>query len=140
VSDSRAMTDVYQATVVTAWDPVHGGDGLDPAVVAQQRGEQAIILTAWNPGDTRWSQAQNEQANDRMRDVLVASGLPVWRADGQNPEGTFCEPGFCVWGLSVDRGLAIARQFDQFAIYVYRSTGARDIAWTDDGSVTPQTH
>lgn len=139
MSDSRAMTDVYQATVVTVWDPAHGGDGLDPATVAQQRGEQAVVLTAWNPGDARWTQTQNDQANDRMREVLMATGLPVWPADGKDPEDTFCEPGFCVWGMNVDRGLAIARQFDQFAIYVYRSTGARDIAWTDDGSVTPGT-
>jgi hypothetical protein len=138
VNDPRAMTDVYQAAVVRTWDPDRAGVDLDPALVAQERGEQAVVLTAWNPGDARWSKAQNDRANDRMRTELMATGLPVWAADGSNPEGTFREPGFCVWGMSVAGGIALARRFDQFAVYVYLPSGAREIVWTDDESLTPQ--
>lgn len=140
MSNSRAMTDVYLAAVVTVWDPERTDVDLDPGLVAQQRGEQAVVLTAWNPGDARWSQAQNKRANTDMRQVLMATGLVVWDADGKNPDGSYHEPGFCVWGMGEGLGLAVARQFDQFAIYVYRPTGTRQIAWADDGSLTPQIH
>lgn len=137
MSDPKAMTAVYQATVVSTWDPARPSVACDPAAVARQRGEQGVVLTAWNPGEQRWTREQNDQANERLHEVLRATGLPVWAADGRDPEGTFHEPGFCVWGLDTAQGLAIARRFDQFAIYLYSATGARLIGWTADDSVTP---
>lgn len=131
------MTDVYRETMVTVWDPMRPGEALDPATIAVARGEQAVVLTAWNPGDARWSLQLNEQANERLRTVLTDTGLDVWRADGSNPDGSFHEPGFCVWGMTDAQGLEIARRFEQWAIYVYRPSGMRDIGWTSDGSMTP---
>jgi hypothetical protein len=137
MSDPRAMTEVYQATVVQVWDPAVPDVALDPASVAQQRGEQAVVLTAWNPGDARWSREDNERANEQLGRVLASTGFAVWAADGRDQEGKFHEPGFCVWGMTDTQGLDIARQFGQFAIYVYRPSGARDIGWTADGVMTP---
>jgi hypothetical protein len=137
VSDPRAMTGVYQATVVTVWDPAQPDDDLDPALVAQERGEQGVVLTAWNPGDTRWSQEVNESANEGLLAALTATGLCVWSADGRALDGSFHEPGFCVWAMTDRQGLDIARAFGQFAIYVYRPSGIREIGWTADGAMTP---
>lgn len=132
MADPRAMTEVYDETVVVVWDPEHPTVARDPADVARERGMHGAVLTAWNPGEVRRTDADNEAANARMRPLLEETGCPVWDADGRNPDGTFHEPGFCVWGISLERALEVARLFDQYAIYLYRSDGVRQIVWTDD--------
>lgn len=132
MADPREMTEVYDETVVVTWDPLEPAVALDPADVARSRGMHAAVLTAWNPGERRRTDEENDAANERMRPVLEATGCLVWPADGRNPDGTFHEPGFCVWGIPVTRALDIARAFDQYAIYLYRTDGVREIVWTDD--------
>jgi len=131
VSDPRDMANVYDETIVVTWDPDDPQAVQNPAEVARARGMHAAVLTAWNPGELRRTDAENDAANARMRPLLEATGCVVWLADGRNPDGTFHEPGFCVWGIPVERALEIARQFDQYAIYLYRTDGVREIVWTD---------
>jgi hypothetical protein len=130
VADPRDMTETYEETVVVTWDPSDPQTPLDPADLARAMGMHAVVLTAWNPGELRPSLTENQAANRALATRLDAEGCPVWPADGRNPDGSFHEPGFCVWGLPIDRALDIARSFDQYAIYVYRADGVREVAWT----------
>lgn len=130
MTDPREMVDVYDSTVVRVWDPERPDVAQDPAVVAQDRGEQAVVLTAWNPGHERPARAVNDAANERLLKALQERGHPVWLADGSSPDGSFHEPGFCVWDFGIDEALQVARDFRQYAVYLYRPDGSRETVWT----------
>jgi hypothetical protein len=130
VADPREMTDVYEDTIVVVWDPASPAVARDPSIVARELGMHGAVLTAWNPGEARLSHAENEAANQRMLPILEATGCPVWLADGRSTDGSFHEPGFCVWGIGIEHALDIARLFNQYAIYLFRPDGVRQIVWT----------
>jgi hypothetical protein len=130
LTDPREMLDVYDSTQVWVWDPDRPDDPQDPAAIAQLRQEQAVVLTAWNPGHERPTRAVNDAANERLHEVLRAMDHPVWVADGASLDGTFHEPGFCVWGGAIEVLLQIARDFGQYAVYLYRPDGSRETVWT----------
>lgn len=88
-------------------------------------------MTGYNPGTNRPSWAQNEAANERMHAILVDSGYEVWPADGFSADGTWREPGWLVWGMSVEDGCAIAGDFGQFAVYAYDTSGERTVVACD---------
>jgi hypothetical protein len=118
-----ALFDEYDTTIVSVLHPEHGWT--DPALVVIERGQRAVVMTAWNPGFARPSESENRRANERMLRELLATGHEVWRADGSAPDGTFVEEGWIVWGLPVGAGLAVATAFGQFAIYAYDESGMR---------------
>jgi hypothetical protein len=113
----------YDTTVVVALDPV--GGWVDPATVAVSTGRSGVVMTAWNPGHERPSEAQNRAANAALGAELGATGLPVWRADGCAPDGSSPEEGWIIWAMPVEQGLDIAARYGQFAIYHYDVAGRR---------------
>jgi len=113
----------YDSTIVSVLHPEHGWT--DPALVMLERGDTAVVMTAWNPGFERPGRDINELANARMRAELVLTGHETWRADGTSPDGTFHEPGWLAWGMQVPDAIELARRFGQFAIYVFDATGER---------------
>ena len=117
------LVDLYDTTVVSILHPDHGWT--DPSLVALERGEGAVVLTAWNPGLVRPTESENRNASERMRQQLLTFGRDVWRADGRAPDGGAHEEGWIVWGLPVSLGLEIAARFGQFAIYSYDQSGVR---------------
>ena len=64
-----------------------------PAVV-RERGIGGVVITGWNPGQLRPSEAENDQANRRLLSVLLSTGYEIWHADGFSPDRSFREPGF----------------------------------------------
>jgi hypothetical protein len=119
----QSLFDDYDTTIVSTVHPQYGWT--DPALVAIERSQRGIVVTAFNPGHKRPTEAENRRANHQLHDVLLATGLEVWRADGRAPDGSFLEEGWIVWGLPVEAGLAVAAQFGQFAIYEYDEAGMR---------------
>jgi hypothetical protein len=125
------LLDLYDTTIVSIQHPEHGCT--DPALVAIERKQGAVVLTAWNPGLERPTEAENRQANERMLGELLATGHEVWRADGRAPDGTFEEEGWIVWGLALDQALVLALRFGQFAVYTFDDSGLRvTVACPDD--------
>jgi phosphopantetheinyl transferase len=98
-----------------------------PEDVIRLRKVGGVVITAWNPGQLRPSIIVNEKANDRLLKRLESTGLEIWDADGFSPDRTFREPGFMAWGMDPDFGCEVAREFGQFAIFVYHSDGSREV-------------
>lgn len=134
------LLQAYQQTLVVALGPI----GWRPvAHWCRLRRQGAQVLTAWNPGFTRPSSAENAGANralqERLTDLITvapAHGAPpqIWAADGravrassQPPVVAFHEPGFCVWGAVLEDVVAVAEEFGQFAIFDFDDTGRRSL-------------
>jgi hypothetical protein len=129
LSHPSEFADVYEATILTTWDPLDPGTAHSPEHLAAHTATGAIVMTAWNPGHDRPSQQENEAANQRLLDVLEEYPYPVWPCDGRNGDATFVEPGFCVWGMPMDLGCSIARRFHQYAVFAITERGDRSVVW-----------
>jgi hypothetical protein len=114
----------YESTIVSIRSPRDGWT--DPSLVALERAQGAIVLTAWNPGFARPSREQNRLANEGLRVELEQAGWQPWPADGAAPDGSFHEPGWIVWGMDVVAGVQLASRYGQFAVYAYDATGHRE--------------
>ena len=125
----QEFTDLYESTLLTTWDPAQPDLPLDMAEAVRARSQDCVIMTAWNPGHERPTRAVNEAANARMLSELKSMGLEVWRCDGANPDGTFDEPGFCIWGKPVEDVLNVARSFGQYAVFTFDGSGQRSLRW-----------
>jgi len=120
--EREELFDIYDDTIVTAWD---GREWVDPGPACVERAVGAVVLTAWNPGWERPAREVNEEANRRLEAELAHRGWDFWPAVGASRHDDHSEPGFLVWGMSPEDGCALARDFGQFAIYVYDADGMR---------------
>jgi hypothetical protein len=89
------------------------------------RALSGVVITAWNPGPERPGIAENNQANKLLLARLGKYCTDIWEADGFSPDRTHREPGFMAWGMSLEIGLQIAREFGQLAIFHYQASGNR---------------
>lgn len=119
----------YDGAVLTVQRP--DAEWVDAPVAAVERNELGIVVTAWNPGFARPSRAENDAANARLYADIEATGLDAWPATGCSPDFAHCEPGWIVWGMSVEAGLDLARKYDQFAVYVVTPHGQRTTVSAD---------
>lgn len=99
----------------------------DAPTVVRERAQGGVVITGWNPGQLRPTEAENNRANQRLLSVLVDSGYEIWHADGFSPDRSFREPGFIAWGMDPELGCHIARDFGQFAIFYYDAHGNREV-------------
>jgi hypothetical protein len=130
MSEREALFVIYEEALVAAFDPQEE-EWVDPALQCLIRQQSAMVMTAYNPGTARPSWAENEAANDRMRELLRSSGHELWQADGFSADGTWREPGWLAWGMAVDEAVRIAMGFGQFAIYAYSEEGIRSVVACD---------
>lgn len=77
-----------------------------------------VVVTAWNPGSTPREVGENHAANARLRDDLETRGAAVRPIVGRSADGTWREPSFAVWNLSVDEASRLAAAHGQHAIFV----------------------
>jgi hypothetical protein len=77
-----------------------------------------VFITAHNPRSEPQPDSVNRAANDALRGVLAERGLVALPHIGRSPDGDWIEHGFFVLDLPTVDALAIAAQFDQFAIVV----------------------
>jgi len=81
--------------------------------------EPLAIVTAWNPGTERPSEAVNANANRRLEEALKNGGWRYYPAVGRSEDGTHSEPSFAVTGISPARAIALARTFRQAAVFYW---------------------
>ena len=135
-SDWSDLRVLYDLAEVVVQDPQ--GDWAALEDTARRRGRSACVITAWNPGRARPGQVVNDEANARLHRRLRGLHLETWPADGRSPDGSFHEPGFCVWDADHAVMLALGREFDQLAIYAVDSVGVRiTVACHDEGLSRP---
>jgi hypothetical protein len=76
------------------------------------------VLTAWNPGEERSSEASNGARNIDLWETLVADGRhDVLPAVGRSPDGDHAEESWAVTRISERRARRIGREFGQWAIF-----------------------
>ncbi|MFM1917582.1 MAG: hypothetical protein RJB01_1097 [Actinomycetota bacterium] len=121
--DREELFDIYDATRVTVF---WGGEWADADDIVKERGEGAVVMTAWNPGWERPSREANEAANVAMYADLTNGPYEVVPAIGASVDEAHSEPGFLVWGMNPHLGCEIASKYGQFAIYVYSADGSRE--------------
>lgn len=80
-------------------------------------GPAFAIVTAWNPGESRPSPAENEASNARLAARLDDDGYCYVSARGFDDGRSHEEPSFAVLGIEEDEALALAREFRQAAIF-----------------------
>lgn len=84
----------------------------------QARGvEQSVFITAWNPRSRLLDEATNRTRQAALEQVLRERSLVFVPGSGSHPD---CpadgEPGVLVFGLSLEDGRQLGRQWDQNAI------------------------
>lgn len=80
-------------------------------------GSSITVITAWNPGLSRPSEAQNQAANERLAITLKERGIEYIQAWGQNHDGSHIEPSFAAFDLSKKEAIALGREFGQAAVF-----------------------
>ena len=75
------------------------------------------VITAWNPGAVRPSRIENNDANMRLHDMLVAQGCAPMRAVGSDPNSSHAEESWAVTELDDVKARAIGALFGQWAVF-----------------------
>jgi len=130
-----SLAAVYGGRTVQRGDHARWANYLRTAVFAQVgpgesidlTGEHAVVewpfagevfgVTAWNPFGRRRSSEQNAEQTVRLAADLFRAGATVIRSDGRSYDGTYAEGGLLAWGIETELVLAIAREYEQEAIY-----------------------
>lgn len=93
------------------------GVWVDAGAYAATAGAPVHVVTAWNPGAARPSEAVNRAANERLRAHLVGLGLEPVPALGADPDSPHAEESWAVVGLSDDAARRVGADFDQVAVF-----------------------
>jgi hypothetical protein len=90
------------------WKPAHH--------VAARRGTRHVI-TAWNPGDLRPTNDENERANAALRADLVARGFDPLAALGSDPNSHQSEASWAVTGLNDSAACTLGARYGQIGVF-----------------------
>ena len=90
-------------------------DELDAFLAAQGAG-RGVFITAANPMSKPRSAEENQAANRRLAERLT--GYRVFPHVGQSDESGWREDGFFVLDIATPAAVALAEEFEQFAIVV----------------------
>jgi hypothetical protein len=130
-----SLAAVYGGRTVQRGDHARWANYLRTAVVAELApgervdlcGRDAVIewpfpgevfgVTAWNPFGRRRSAELNEEQTVLLAADLFRAGATIIRADGRSYDDEYAEGGLLVWGVEGEIVRAIARQYEQEAIY-----------------------
>lgn len=107
-------------------------DGPERFHVGEQESNRRpfFLVTAYNPGVERPTQAANEHANKALRAFLLASHITFLPARGSSDSGRHTEPSFAIFDTTEAAALAIARRFHQAAVFAWEGHRGR-IVWCE---------
>lgn len=86
------------------------------ALIAQHRSPGSFCITAWNPLGQELTRKQNDAAQEILRATLHNEAPIFLPASGYDPNGSWAEPGFLVFGLSRAQAAALGHRFRQNAL------------------------
>lgn len=103
--------------------------------------EWAWVITACNPRSVPLGDLDNRARHSALGRELAGHGIPLVEAHGYDPGATeWTEPGYCVPGLPEVRALALARTWEQNAVFLWTPAmwsvvgvllpGRTDLGWT----------
>jgi len=127
------LADLYLKTLVS----IEQDGKLIPAAASPLVGNSVVhVITAWNPGEQRPTPAENETANRRLHDELLARGLRPTRAVGADPDSDHFEESWGVVGLNDEEARAIGAQFGQVAVFRLHAGTQTVLACTESWSLS----
>ena len=106
---------VYEAELETSLVTFRVGRAPEGAF---PRGPLAI-LTACNPGRARPGDHANREANKRLAAEIERCGYACRPAKGRSGDGVHVEPSFAIPGISGSAAIALAKRFDQVAVFYW---------------------
>ena len=104
------LTATYDVDFASGTRRFHHGEAAEDA-------PPFAIVTACNPGMEYLPEADNQARNQWLEQMLDEHGQCYVSARGYDPSGTHEEPSFAVFGVELDEALALAREFEQAAVF-----------------------
>lgn len=95
-------------------------------------GRPFVLVTAYNPRSVALGDEENRRRNAALEGELRARGLEVAPSSGASPDGSWEEPGFVVFEVSLSGALDLGRRFEQHAV-VWGEGERVALAWCEDG-------
>lgn len=103
------------------------------ALLDRHGADRAVIVTACNPRSVVLPEAENAARHAALKQMLVAQGRDFLEGEGRDPTGQWRAETECVvFGLTLERGLDLARHFDQNAIVFLERGRAPRLEYTDN--------
>jgi hypothetical protein len=78
---------------------------------------QLCVITAWNPGDERWSIETNESQNELLFQDLQTLGFSPIEAVGKDPASEHSEKSWAVAGISTNDAVSLGAKYRQVGIF-----------------------
>jgi hypothetical protein len=78
---------------------------------------QIHVITAWNPGDERPSDAINDSQNEQLRLDISALGFECFEALGSDPDSPHAERSWAVIGLADEIAIDLGKKYGQVAVF-----------------------
>lgn len=82
-----------------------------------------LFITAWNPLGKELNVEENEQANQKLKNELLAQGLKVTESYGESLDGKWREDSFFAYPIDQDSSLKLCCTFEQNAVVYVTSDG-----------------
>jgi hypothetical protein len=94
------------------------------------------LLTAYNPRGEDLPPEENERRLAELDSYLRAGLMAAVRSVGASDDRSWMEPGFALLDLDEAEALAIARRFEQAAIYAWSAERLEVVGALDEGRVS----
>jgi Protein of unknown function (DUF3293) len=106
------------------------------ALLDARNAHHGAFITAANPRSESQPDAVNHAANERMRQLLDGRGLVTLPHTGRSTDDHWTEEGFFVLDIIPADALALATQFDQFAIVLAERGKRAELVLTEVGEAS----
>jgi hypothetical protein len=91
------------------------------------------LLTAYNPRGDDLPLEENERRLAELDDYLRKNLVAAVRSLGASEDGSWMEPGFALIDVDEGQAIAIARRFEQAAIYAWSAGSLEVVGALDEG-------
>lgn len=90
-----------------------------------------VYITAANPHSLLCPEIENQKLNSELEKDIRNLGLLYFKGIGESIDSTWREESFCVLGISLKKGMALAKNYSQNAfLYCRKKTKVR-LIWAD---------
>ena len=121
---SSELTEKYDETVVEIFLEERA---LNPAELFEIWKSSFYMITAANPFSRRLSEIENDNRNQQLFNLLSPTHPEILSGLGRSPDGSWVEKGWVVRSGNQDELVALARKFEQNAIFKFSSNGKKVI-------------
>ena len=117
---SRELNEKYDDTVV---EILLEGRTLNPEELYEYWESDFYMITAANPFSQLISEIENDNRNQLLFNLLSPSHPEILSGLGRSPDGSWVEKGWVVRSNDQSEMVAIARRFEQNALFKFSSSG-----------------